>query len=239
MKKIISMAAILALACAASAQAAVLVGFKLTGMPTSPTPTSAAATTVDTNLTAAPLTRGAGLTPSGLANGFSASDWNIATTSFADAQAAGDFYQLSFSVQPNATASLSSIDSVLRRSSGAAVPNFQFAYSFDGFATQANAGSSFTFNIADSNGAIAPSVDLTSVTALQNIAGGTTVTLRLLAYGSTTTTSTLAIGRQSSVAGSGVANDLAINGTTAVPEPTTLAVVALAGTTLALRRRRA
>ena len=185
---------------------------------------------------------------------------NAGLNTFAGAYANGNYFQFGLTVQPGYTASLATIDEVLRRSSGAAPGSFLYVYSFDNFASAdeqaaprfaVNAASadaaaapdlttpSFTTTGTNANGDVVPTVELSGFANLQSLSAGTTVTFRELAYTSTTTTNSLGVGQQTSVAGSGVSYDLALGGSAvAVPEPASAALLATAAAAAVGRRRR-
>lgn len=255
----ILLTAALATVAAAQLQAATLVSYDLSNVANSPVP-SVAASSSPVGITNIALTRGAGVNPASLTNGFSGDMWNRATPSLETAVANGDYFQWGLGVAPGYTASLSTVDLALRRSAASSPMNLQLQASVDNFATPGIVISSFNYfgrtsgmapgtppapfaymtadvpgrlNLATSPGDPIPTVDLSPFTALQNLPGGSSVTFRLYAWGnaSTTATNTLALGR---MIGPAVGGDVAV----AVPEPTSLALVcgaAMIG--LAIRRR--
>lgn len=244
---------------AAQLQAATLVSYNLSGVPgtavanVAPSPSPVGITNIA-------LTRGPGVNAASLTNGFSADAWNRPAPSLENAIANGDYFQWGLGVAPGYTASLSTTDFSLRRSAVAAPMNLQLQASLDNFATPGIVISSFNYygrtsgtapgtppapfeymtadvpgraNGTTSPGDPVPTIDLSSVVALQNLPGGANVTFRLFAWGNTSTaaTSTLALGR---MIGPAVGGDVAV----AVPEPTSLALVCGAAVIgLAIRRR--
>ena len=121
-----------------SAAADVLLNFDLSQVPNVAIP-SGTATAVGFGLTAGNLTRGAGLTPFNLTNGFSSSGWITGTdgitSSFESAVTSNQYYQFELSVNPGATASLQTLDLNLRRSAIASASNLVWQYSLDGFSS--------------------------------------------------------------------------------------------------------
>ena len=244
------LAALTAVAVTASLSAtAQIVRYDLTGIPTSPIPASANATTVATGLSASTLTRGPGIGASGLANGFSANTWNNAlstppgSASLANAIADGEFFQFAVSINSGYNASFSTLDFNLRRSAVAAPMNFEWQYSFDGFSSAGIAAADFNY-LGRSSGTAPASVtpfqwmttdtpgqdgnpiatiNLSGISALQSVAGGSTVTFRLYGWGDDTNpgtnSNTVAFGRN---------NGPSLGGTvTPVPEPSTWALIAI------------
>jgi hypothetical protein len=151
-----------------------------------------------------------------------------------DAIRENEFYQLSITPKTGASLSLASFDLNYRRS-GNGPTGGQLQYSLDGFSTAGTAISDLAFSGSDTNGVKQPTINLSGVSSLQNI-NDSTVTFRLYLFGATTASGTGAIGR---LAG----DDLALDGTVVssvvdVPEPTSVALVGVAGLLLAARRRK-
>jgi hypothetical protein len=244
-----------ALGCAlagSAARATVIVDYNLTGLPGSGTPpASANATTVALGATAQTLTRGAGIDPAALANGFSSNNWTITAGTDQTAIANAEYYQFGFTVPGDAPASLSEFDTNLRRSAIDAPKHFALYSSFDGFATAGTLDVSFNYLGRSSGTAGSPAQyswmttdtpgqdagnpiqpqDLTTVYPLQNIPAGTTVTFRLYGWGDgggAAASNTVAVGR---VQGPKLLGE--------VPEPSSLAMLAGGIALTALRRRRA
>ena len=155
---------------------------------------SYAATYVDPHITSVPLTRGAGLTASALARGFSSNNFVVNGTK-TDAINNGDYYQVGLTVQAGCTVSLYNIDTHLRRSSTAAINAYRWMYSINGGSFIAIGTADISYTGTTTDGDDQTPVILSGISDLQNLTAGTSVTLRLYLWGATTTTSTLAIGR--------------------------------------------
>ncbi len=192
---------------------------------------SVSATTIDPNLDPSAVIRGSGINASGLANSFSATDFTLNGTQ-ANAIANNDFFEFSVSSKTGFTLSLSTLDVTLRRSSTG--PNtYIWRYSIgSGFTT---IGSPVSYTSTATSGVAQTQLNLSSISALQDLSSTATATFRLYAYGTgTATTGTFAIGR---LAG----NDLAVGGSvTAVPEPHhyALGIAGLVMLVVVARRRR-
>lgn len=246
----------------ASAGPDVLVDYSLTSIVTSSASPAVTAppTTVGTGLIASDITRGAGLTPLNLSRGFSSQGWNNATntlTTRADAIAGNKYYAFDLTLAPGTTASFSDITVGLYKSALTSPANLEWQYSFDSFSTAGNTLVSFNHygrnsgtppgtltpfqwmtvdTPGQSNGNPTPPLDISTVSALQNLAGPATVSFRLYGWGSingnpTANTNTLALGRDTGPKITG----------TLVPEPATtslVAAMATAGIVFGLRRRR-
>ena len=229
-----------------SARAAVVLDYDLSTIPNAVVAT-APATTVAAGLSATDLTRGAGITATNLTAGFSSNNWATTAASRQNAIDTDQYYQFGFTVVPGGSVSLEQLEVALRRSAVAAPMNYEWQYSLDAFATAGNTisvpgspyystgaftyfgRSSGTGGVADNfnymtvdvsqqgNGNPMPPLDLTGITALQNITAGSTVAFRLYAWGDGTgaSSNTVALGRNLGPRLSGVA----------VPEPTGLIVI--------------
>ncbi len=168
-------------------------------------------TTTDANLNTSTLSRGGGLNASSLANSFSSTSFT-AGADLAAAITANDFLQFTVSPVVGQMVSLSTLNANFRRS--ASGPNgFQWQYSLDGFSTAgSNIGSAISYTDTATNGLAQAAIDLTGISALQNVANPAVITIRLYGYGASDTVGTFAIGR---LAG----NDLAIIGSTSAIPP--------------------
>jgi hypothetical protein len=212
---------------ASSASAVVLLSWDLDGEVG-----SQATSTADfsDHLNGGAITRGPGLgaSPASVdrANSFNANAWT--TSASLDAT---DYYQVQFTIANDVSASLSSVDFNYRRTA-AGPSSFQWGYGLN--------GSSITmipnaFNFSSLTGF--SSQDLSTVSGLQNITGGTLVSLRLFGYASGG-----GAGLFSFETAAAATNDVVVNGIV-TPEPSTLTIFSVFGATTivgaAWRRRRA
>ncbi len=166
-----------------------------------------AATTLNANLNATSITRGAGINSSTLGDTYASTNFTVGGT-LADAITNADYLQFTFNPKPGYQASLSTLDANFRRS-GTGPNNFQWQYSLDGFATAGiNIGAPFTYNLSPTNGDPQTQINLGAISALQNVENATTITFRLYAWGATNISGTFALGRPGAPA-----NDLAVGGT--------------------------
>jgi CSLREA domain-containing protein len=163
--------------------------------------------TTDANLNTSTLSRGAGLASSALADSYSSTSFTLNGT-FANAVANDDYLQFSISPKPGFRTSLSALDANFRRS-GTGPNTFQWQYSLDGFASAGvDIGSAISYTGTATNGDAQTQINLTGISALQNVANPSVITIRLYGYGATNTGGTFAIGKLTG-------NDLAITGSTA------------------------
>ncbi|GAB3906727.1 DUF5689 domain-containing protein [Mucilaginibacter boryungensis] len=154
-------------------------------------------TTSVSGLTTAVLSRGNGSAVSALARAFgsnSAGPIIPATKDIAVSQ--NVYFQVKFTVKPGSTLSLSAIDVKLRRS-GAGAKYHKWYYSLDDKNLQQTQGTGdINWEGSDAEGADMPTYYLYQTPQLQNIQGGTTVTLRMYNWGFTNNGSgSFAIGR--------------------------------------------
>lgn len=223
MKQIVVLPASMALALLAgtvNAPGAVLFDYLSASSTTSATIT---ATHVAEGLSATPLSAGTGLT----ANTGSTYNWrDWSATDAAGALAAGDSFTWGFSVGSTApTISLTGLGIRYDRSSTGPV-NVEIAYAI-------GAGA---FNTIFTDGSVSENgeentISLSSITALQNLAIGSTVTFRLLGWGASSTLGTFDLENSANF------NNAAIVVYGTVPEPTA-AVIGSLGLLGLLRRRR-
>lgn len=173
-------------------------------------PSPLAPTATGPNVTVTGLTRGSGVgstTGSGAARGWGGNTWALTSA----AGITGNQF-ITFTVSANAgfTMSLTSLNPLDYRRSGTGATNGLVQYSING-------GSfvditTLNFTVSTSGGASAGPVDLSTITALQNVASGDVVTFRVIPYGATSTSGTFYIFDFAN----STASDLTINGTTAV-----------------------
>jgi hypothetical protein len=162
------------------------------------------ATTVNENLNGSSITRGNGLTATGLANAFSASGWNV--PSEADAITNNKYFEFSINAKSGYKVSLSTLDAYFRRSSTG--PNiFQWKYSLDGFVTPGvNIGTNISYTGTNTNGDPQTQINLGLTNAVQNVPNTTTIKIRLYGWGASSSAGTFALGRPTN-------NSLSIGGT--------------------------
>lgn len=177
----------LMLAAAGVCQASLIAGWNFNG---ENSPVSSSADTFNASLdSSSSITRGAGAASSAGANSFRTAGFQNDGISTAN----NDYFQVTLSAASGFTLSLSTIDARFSGSDAfARTPGVtaQFAYSLDG-SSFTLIGSSFNFNDGAGNvpsaGLVMPQIDLSGISALQNIADSTTVTIRYYASGATTT----------------------------------------------------
>jgi hypothetical protein len=154
--------------------------------------TTYAPTTVNPNVTVSSLSRGAGIDADVLQRAFISNNWDAATES--SANTLKEYYEFSINVNTGRFVSLSELNAILRRSSGGP-DKYIWKYSLDG-TTFYDIGSSVSFTSSNYEGTAQTPIDLSSISALQNVQSGTTITLRLYAWdASSTATGTFSIGR--------------------------------------------
>jgi hypothetical protein len=171
-----------------------------------------ASTTTDIRLASGILSRGTGISPSALADSFNST--NYSGTTLANATATNQYLQLNVTPVIGSKVSLATLNANFRRTSkGPSI--FQWQYSFDAFATAGvNIGGPVTAAGTGTNGVAQPPIDLSGIAALQNVFGGTTITIRLYGYNAQQIDGLFAIGRLPG-------NDLTVSGfTAAAPTPT-------------------
>lgn len=179
------------------AQASFIIGFDLTDLPSSPTPETAPVTTQPSFVSASDLTRGPGMSGSGLGHSFSSNNYPLSPGStLADALNDDRYFEVEIDIG-NTSVSFLSLDARFRKSATDSVFEAQWQYSFDAFATPGFVVG--TYEPSDiftaGNGGAAPSLDLTGIAGLQDVANET-VTFRLYVWGVPVTAATsFAFGR--------------------------------------------
>lgn len=163
------------------------------------------ATTINSNLNTSVLSRGAGITASALARGFSSSNFSVSGTK-ANAVSTNQFYTFSITPKTNFKVSLSTLNATLRRSSTGSNA-YIWMYSING-TTFNEIGSDVSFT-STSDGVAQPQIDLSGITALQNVTANTII-FRLYAWGASASGGSFAVGRY---AASNTTNSLAVGGT--------------------------
>ncbi|MFM8685134.1 MAG: hypothetical protein ACKODJ_01110, partial [Bacteroidota bacterium] len=150
-----------------------------------------------------------GATPAG--NAWGGNGWDAYTTAGAgnldSTIARGDFVSIGFTVASGTTVSFTSIPAynVRRSSSGPATGQWQ--YSIGAAGTFVNSGNPITWGVVTTGtGNPQSAIDLSTIAALQNLAGGTAVTFRVVNMGATSSGGTwyynqLASGRDFTILG--------------------------------------
>jgi hypothetical protein len=234
--------AVMALALTAASHAATIAAWDFSTLPGGAAnygPSPYPATTTLTNTTNNGLVRGAGIgtaTNSGAAAAWGGNDFIIASPTFATAVAGNEFATIDLKADAGYVLSLSSIDPYNIRRSASGPTTGQWQYSIDG-TNFTDIGSAITWGGTTSNAGNAQAlIDLTGISALQNVPDTTTVTLRVVTWGATSTGGTWYF---NSPPASSTAIDLSISGDVApVPEPATVGLASLAiVAAFAVRRR--
>ncbi|MBD8083992.1 T9SS type A sorting domain-containing protein [Chryseobacterium caseinilyticum] len=148
-------------------------------------PSPFAATTSDTNLTIGGLTRGAGyvIPASGSGAALAWGGTDLTSTDIASAISAEDFATFTITANAGYQVSFSGIDPYNVRRSATGPTSGQWQYQI-GTGSFNNIGSVITWGSAtNAGGNEQPAIDLSTVTALQNVPAGTTVTFRILGFG--------------------------------------------------------
>jgi hypothetical protein len=152
-------------------------------------PSPFTATTSAANITVGGLTRGSGiLTPAGGSG--AAAAWggtDFLTTSAAAAITANDIVTFTIAANSGYKVSVAGIDAYNIRRSGTGSTGGQWQYQI-GSGTFTNIGTPITWGTGTAAaGNEQPAIDLSGITALQNVSAGTTITFRLALYGATGT----------------------------------------------------
>ncbi|MFP5040329.1 YDG domain-containing protein [Parasediminibacterium sp. JCM 36343] len=179
------------------------------------------ANTSASGITVGGLTRGSGFgttgTGAGNAWGGTATAGGGLTTA-ALALAANNFATFSVAVASNYTASLSSIAAYNIRRSATGPTSGQWQYQI-GAGAFTDIGTTITWGgVTSGTGNLQPAISLTGISALQNLAAGTTVTFRVIPFGASSTGTWYING----FATSSTYNDLIVTGTATAPDITVL-----------------
>ena len=166
-----------------------------------------AATTTASNVTVGGLTRASGVTTSGTAatNGWGGTNWTGASAS---AAVTSNQY-VTFTVTPASgyNVAFGSVSKFHYRRSGSGATSGTLQYQIgSGAFTDI---STVSYSNSSSGGAALPAIDLSGITALQNVSAGTAVTFRIVNYGGTAAGGTWYVYNVTTDAG----NDLEITGT--------------------------
>ena len=232
----------------------------LVTLPAAPTPTG----TIGLD-----MSRGTGLTPAGLTNGYSSSGWTA--TDLAGAVAANDYHEFGFTLDGTHKASLSKLDMTMRRGAADAPTTFEVHASLDNFVSSdivvpfsvsqsffnymgradgdaptidPSLDTPFSYMTNDQAGRPnttfsstdpIPTIDLSAIAALQNIAAGTTVKFRLYGWGATAETGTFGF-RITGPKVTGLVSLVPGLGTATVPEPASVLLMGFGTMLIAMRR---
>jgi hypothetical protein len=219
---LLGLAALASMGIGPASQAAIIVEYDLDSITTASPPATFAATTVDPNVSALSLSRGAGINAAGLARGFSSNDFDPTNATVADAIADNEYLQWGFTTNPNTITSLQTMNFSLRRSATNAHANFELRASLDDFATPGSTVATFQYlgrSSGTAPGVVVPfqwmttdtpgqdagnpitPIVLSTTPILAAIPGSTNVTFRLYAFGAlpgAALTNTIALGRADS-----------------------------------------
>ena len=151
----------------------------------------------NTNVNSSTLSRGAGVTSSSLPRGFASTNYTGATSTpgtKSNAIAADEYMSFTVSAKSGYKISLSALDAILRRSS--AGPNtYRWRYSLDGTTFTDIGLSDVSYTLSGTEGNQQATIDLSSISALQNVPAASTITFRLYSWGATSTGANFGIGR--------------------------------------------
>ena len=152
-------------------------------------PSPFAPTTANTNLTIVGLTRGSGYVIPASGSG-AASAWggtDLISTDIASAITEGDYATFSITANTGSTVSISGIDTYNVRRSLTGPTSGQWQYQV-GTGAFNNIGSIITWGTTTNGGGNEqPAINLSTITDLQNVPAGTTITFRVLGFGGSNT----------------------------------------------------
>src|ERR1019366_6993820 len=144
-----------------------------------------------------------GITASTQSAGYCSNTWGTTVTTEALAISGNTYYQCTINAVATMSVSLSTLDYRLRRTS-TAPDSIIWRYSTDGI-NFTNIGSVLAFTTTGTNGDQQTQINLSTISALQNVPNSSTITLRLYAWAAGSNAGTLSFGI-------GSTNSLAIGG---------------------------
>ena len=169
----------------ASAAFTVLAGWDISGQTGGGTTSLAPATPV-AGVTISNLIRGSGIGQGTATTSFGGNHWTNVDESTAIASNA--FIVCSISPATNYTLSFNAVDKLNYNRSSTGPPNGVFQYSLDGV-NFTDVSPSFSWSVTSGNG-LTVNVDLSGISALQNVGYGTNVTFRIVNWGASGATGT-------------------------------------------------
>jgi len=147
---------------------------------------SIVATTIDDNLDKSSLTRGPGaLKTAGNSRGFGSN--LVACDTYADAKAAGAYFQFTVKAKKGYKVSLRNLSTIMRRQEEAA-NKYRWTYSLDGKEFKELGDEDITYDSVENTGVRQPRIALSAVSELQNVPYTTTIVFRVYAWGGKTNT---------------------------------------------------
>lgn len=212
-----------------TAQAAIIAAWDTDGLSGyGPSPWSATFVDPLANVTTG-LTRGGGIATGGTppSDVWGGTGFDSANASEADAIADSEFATLVIQPDSGYKISFATLDANFRRTNTG--PD-EFIWQYNTGSGFTNIGSFFTYNGTQPNGLAQTQINLSTITALQNVQ--TAVTFRLVMWSASNANGTWGFGRLSG-------NDLVFGGTiSSIPEPGSLSMLACGMLTLWLFRKR-
>jgi PEP-CTERM putative exosortase interaction domain len=223
-KQILAVGALLATTCLINA--AVLVGWDfdpLAGGGNDFGPSPYSPTTVASNVITGGLVRGSGVGTAGQGAGNAWGGNAFISGTFEDAVTGNKFATFTVQASPGYTLSFTSIDAYNVRRSNTGPTTGQWQYSLDGI-NFVNIGSEITWGATTTSaGNTQSAIDLSSITALQNLSDSTVVTFRVVTWGGSGATGTWYLNDPNGSPGI----DFSVSGTISpVPEPASAVMLA-------------
>lgn len=160
---------------------------------------TATSTSTNSNVETSTLSRGSGLSTTGvtLARGFSTTftSWTTGNTTKADALTNNEYFEFNFKPKANCNASLGSIEARVRRSANGPT-SYRWMYSLNDAAFVEIGTTDITgFSDTNTNGVIQSPIDLSGITALQNLTQTSNVKFRIYMWGVNSGSGTFAFAR--------------------------------------------